>query len=364
MQQKAKIVSGMRPTGRFHLGNYWGALHNWLALQDKYECSFFVADWHALTTGHEDPALIRDNTRDMVIDWLAAGLDPEKSVLYRQSDVPEIAELSLLLGMFTPLGWLLRNPTFKEQLIELYRQRYAGQEDSAKAGSGKAMQALGATLGVQTEEELSAMTEFATAGFLAYPVLMTADIVIHRAEFVPVGRDQVAHVEIARDIVRRFEDLYGGAVFLEPKPLLSEAARVPGLDGRKMSKSYHNAIGMGEEAESLRKKVMSMFTDPNKKGAKDPANPDGCVAFAFHRLYNKDYAVREVECRAGALGCVACKKQLLELMEPEIAKFRARRAELEKDPARVDKILDGGAVRVRAAIAPTMEAVRRAMRLR
>jgi len=362
MQKKAKIVSGMRPTGRIHLGNYWGALQNWIALQDKYDCAFFVADWHALTTGHEDTAQLRANGRDMVIDWLAAGFDPEKSVLYRQSDVPEIAELSLLLGMFTPLGWLLRNPTFKEQLVELYRQRYAGQEE--KASSGKAMQALGSTVGVQSEAELSAMTEFATAGFLAYPVLMTADIIIHKAEFVPVGKDQIAHVEIARDIVRRFEDLYGGKVFPEPKPLLTETARVPGLDGRKMSKSYHNAIEMGEEAESLRKKVMAMYTDPNKKGQKDPANPDGCVAFAFHRLYNPDYASRETECRAGALGCVACKKQLCELMEPQIAVFRARRAELEKDPGYVEKIMLAGAARVRETVCPTMEEVRRVMRLR
>lgn len=359
---KAKIVSGMRPTGRIHLGNYWGALKNWIALQDKYDCSFFVADWHALTTGHEDTAQIKANGRDMVIDWLAAGFDPEKSALYRQSDVPEIAELSLLLSMFTPLGWLLRNPTFKEQLVELYRQRYAGQEE--KVTTGKAMQALGSTVGVQSEEELSAMTEFATAGFLCYPVLMSADIIIHKAEFVPVGKDQIAHVEIARDIVRRFDDLYGGKVFPEPKPLLTEAARVPGLDGRKMSKSYHNAIEMGETGESLRKKVMAMFTDPNKKGKTDPANPDGCVAFAFHKLYNPDAATRETECRQGALGCVACKKQLLELMEPELAAFAARRAELEKDPERVEKILQAGAARVRASVGVTMEEVRRAMRLK
>ncbi|MDD4004684.1 MAG: tryptophan--tRNA ligase [Elusimicrobiaceae bacterium] len=362
MEQKAKIVSGMRPTGRIHLGNYWGALKNWIALQDKYDCAFFVADWHALTTGHEDTAALRANGRGMVIDWLAAGFDPDKSALYRQSDVPEIAELALLLGMFTPLGWLLRNPTFKEQLVELYRQRYAGQDE--KASSGKAMQALGSAAGVESEAELSAMTEFATAGFLAYPVLMTADIIIHKAEFVPVGKDQIAHVEIARDIVRRFDDLYGGQVFPEPRPLLTESARVPGLDGRKMSKSYRNAIEMGEESDSLRGKVMAMFTDPNKKGLKDPANPDGCVVFAFHRLYNPAHAVRETECRAGSLGCVACKKHLFELMEPAIAAFRARRAEVEKDPGRVDAILEAGAVRVRDTVRGTMEQVRRAMRIR
>jgi len=292
------IVSGMRPTGRLHLGNYFGALKNFVELQDKHKCFFFVADLHALTTAYDKTESLAANSRAMVIDWLAAGLDPAKCTIFIQSQVPQISEIATLLGMITPLGWLLRNPTYKEQLNELYQKKYAGQVGAGTAA--EKMQAL-------TESELS---EIASFGFLGYPVLMATDILAHGAKFVPVGQDQVVHLEIARDIARRFNDTYGADILTEPKPLLTQIPKVPGLDGRKMSKSYNNTIELGEDVESVRKKVMTMFTDPNKKRATDPGNPEGCTVFAFHKIYNQNMAAVEAACKAGSTGCVACKKQL------------------------------------------------------
>lgn len=361
MTAKPIIVSGNRPTGRLHLGNYWGALRNWVSLQDNYDCRFFIADIHALTTGHEDTSSILPNTREMVIDWLTAGLDPDKCVIFQQSHVPGHAELALLLGMITPVGWLLRNPTYKEQLVELHKRRYAGQQ--GKAGPGATLTGTLGAAAQMTDAEMAAMSDFSSFGFLGYPVLMAADILLYGAELVPVGQDQLPHLEATRDIVRRFSDLYGADVLIEPKPLLSKVPKVPGLDGSKMSKSYNNTIDLGEDSASAEKKVMRMFTDPNKKRANDKGNPEGCVAYAFHKIYNPDCPAREKECREGTIGCVACKKHLFTLMKPSLDEYNTRREAFAKDPARVDEILERGNKKAREQSEKTMAAVKKAMKL-
>lgn len=349
MNSEKIVLSGMRPTGKLHLGNFHGALKNWTRLQDKYNCYFFVADLHSLTTAYDKTQNLAANSQAMLIDWLTAGLDPKKCTIYIQSDVPEISELNTLLGMITPLGWLLRNPTYKEQIQELLKQKYAGQLDEKSLG-----EKLNSIAG---DEEISSF------GFLGYPVLMATDILIHQSSYVPVGKDQTAHLEIARDLARRFAEIYGTPAFTEPEPLYTSVARVPGIDGRKMSKSYNNAISLGEDLESVRKKVMTMFTDPNKKKATDPANPEGCVVFAFHQIYNPDAAKRCEECKAGALGCVACKKELFALMEPELKAFSERRKEFENDTALLEKIVSEGKEKARASAAKTLVNVKKIMRV-
>ena len=325
------VVSGMRPTGRLHIGNYWGALKNWISLTDRYECYFFVADWHMLTTGYADTAALQGNVREMVLDWLAAGLDAKKCVIFKQSDVPEHAELALLLGMVTPLSWLENNPTWKEQLLEL-----AGNESK-------------------------------TFGFLGYPVLQAADILLYRGSRVPVGQDQLPHVEISREIVRRFNGVYG-EVLTEPQPLLTPTPKIPGTDGRKMSKSYGNTVDIYETKDSLEGKVMSMYTDPQKL-RKDtpghpescPENPPGCVVYALHKLYTQGWENIGEDCRAGRLGCVADKKNLLQSLDGPFAEFRRAR---EGVSGKVDDILAEGAKKARAVAVRTLDQVRRAMRLR
>lgn len=345
-QKKEIIVSGARPTGRLHLGNYWGTIRNWVELQDKYNCFFFVADWHALTTGAEDKsAKIGDNTKDMVLDLMAVGLDMDKCVFFRQSDVKAHAELFLLLSMVTPINQLLRNPTFKDQLREFYNQKYKGQEDKMKDAEGVLKQ-LAESCGGEAQ---ALQSDMAVLGFLGYPVLMAADIILYDAKYVPIGRDQLPHLEITRELVRRFNKIFKAKVFSEPQPLFTKTAIVPGLDGRKMSKSYDNTISLCEEPKSLEKKIKRMFTDPKKLKADDPGHTEGCVVCAFHRLYNPDFANIEAECPAGKRGCGQCKKELAALMEAEISKIRARRAELEKT-ADIDAILSEGA-RKAAAIA-------------
>lgn len=350
MDKKNIVVSGMRPTGRLHLGNYFGALSNFVKLQNEHNCYFFVADLHALTTAYDRTENLAINSREMVIDWLAAGLDPKKCTIFIQSHVPQVSELSTLLGMFTPLGWLLRNPTYKEQLNELFKKKYAGQEDK---GAAQKMALL-------SEQDLNEMASF---GFLGYPVLMATDILIHKATYVPVGQDQITHLEIARDIVRRFKDIYKSDILVEPKPLLTQIPKVLGLDGRKMSKSYGNTIDLGENLESVRKKVMAMFTDPNKKKANDPANPEGCAVFAFHKIYNKSFKQKEADCRAGACGCVACKKELFELMATEIEAFNKRREAFSKDTAYLDKILKEGALKAAESAQKTLDEVKKVMNI-
>ena len=324
MAVKPRIVSGMQPTGMLHLGNLEGALRNWVALQDKYEAFVFIADWHALTALYECPAVIEKYSRELVIDYLAAGMDPEKSVIFRQSDVKEHAELHLLLSMITPVPWLERVPTYKEK-----------------------------------SEQLAA--ESASYGLLGYPVLQAADILIYKAAGVPVGRDQIPHLEITREIARRFNHLYGG-IFPEPEALLTETPVLPGLDGRKMSKSYDNAILISDSPEEIERKVMTMFTDPTKIHKSDPGHPETCPVYGLHCVYDKEEAPRvNRECKAGRLGCVQDKQDLARAIITALKPIHARRRELEQHPEEIDRILREGAEKARKAASQTMDEVRAAM---
>ena len=326
--EKNVVLSGLRPTGRVHLGNYFGAIRNWVRLQDQYRCLYFVADWHALTSDYADTSRIRQATFEAVADWLSAGLDPERCSIFLQSEVKEHAELHLLLSMVTPLPWLERVPTFKDQQQELQ------------------------------DKDLN------TYGFLGYPLLQTADIIIYRANFVPVGEDQAAHLEISREIVRRFNNFYGD-VFPEPQALFTESPKVPGLDGRKMSKSYGNTIGLTAAPDEIRHLVSSMFTDPNRVRRKDPGNPDICNLFQFHKLMSgQDVCARvDRECRAAEIGCVDDKKLLADIMIEALAPIRRRREEIDRDPSIVWDVLAKGNVEARERARATMEAVREAMKL-
>jgi tryptophanyl-tRNA synthetase len=353
------VVSGMRPTGRLHIGHYWGVLKNWVELQNKYNCWFFVADWHALTTGHDKAESIPESTDLMMRDWFAAGLDPEKCVIFRQSDIAAHAELYLLLGMITPVSWLLRNPTFKEQLLELHKQKYKGQEDKMKAAGGASKKLLEAH--DDGGGDLAVHSELSTYGFLGYPVLQAADILLYRADYVPIGKDQLPHLELTREIARRFNHAFGSGrpaagqqALKEPDALLTASPLVPGLDGRKMSKSYGNTIELAEEPKSLEAKIKRMYTDPAKIKLDDKGHPEGCVVFALHKLYNPDWAAREAECRAGSVGCGACKKQLFELMNAAMDGFRVRRKALDSDPAMADRILAAGKAKASSAAAVVM----------
>ncbi|PIR19621.1 MAG: tryptophan--tRNA ligase [Elusimicrobia bacterium CG11_big_fil_rev_8_21_14_0_20_64_6] len=360
MKRADVVFSGMRPTGRLHLGNYWGALKNWVGLQTQYPCFFSVVDWHMLTTGYGDTAKLQENCREMVLDWLAAGLDPAKCVIFRQSDVPEHSELTLMLGMVTPLSWLENNPTWKEQLQELAKTKH----EQVTEGAAKAATAVAA------KGTASAQQELRTYGFLGYPVLQTADILLYHGTKVPVGQDQLPHVELSREIARKFNHVFG-EFFAEPQPLLTPTPKVPGLDSRKMSKSYNNSIEIYETEKSLEKKIKSAYTDPNRKSATDPGhplpcaeNPPGCSVYALHKLYAEEnfYAKRGDECRAGQLGCGTCKKDLLAEMSGPFGEFRERRESFS--PADVDAVLLDGAKKASAVARKTMEDIRRAMRLR
>ncbi len=322
------VLSGLRPTGRVHLGNYWGALKNWVDLQSAYRCHYFVADLHALTTDYADTSSIREATLEAATDWLSVGLDPARSVLFLQSHVPQTAELALVFGMITPLGWLERVPTYKEQ-IEQLREKDLG-----------------------------------TFGFLGYPVLMTADIALFLANFVPVGKDQESHLEICREIVRRFNAFYGD-VFPEPQPLYTETPKVPGIDGRKMSKSYENTIALSDSATEVEKKVMSMLTDPGRARRSDPGNPDVCNLFPFHRLYSPagEVVVVDRECRTAARGCVDCKKHLFRNMNAALEPIRQKRAEIIAKKGYVRDVLESGSARARAIADATMAKVSDAMSL-
>jgi len=356
MKRADVVFSGMRPTGRLHIGHFWGVLKNWVDLQDRFSCFFSIADWHMLTTGYNDTSRLQDDVRAMVLDWLAAGLDPAKCVIFRQSDVAEHAELALLLGMVTPLSMLEHNPTWKEQLQELAK---------TKAGLAAAGEAIH-----YEENKPGASYELRTYGFLGYPVLQTADILLYHGTRVPVGQDQLPHVELSREIARRFNNAFG-SVFAEPQPLLTPTPKVPGLDGRKMSKSYGNAVDLCETSASLESKVKGMYTDPTRKKATDPGHPDscpenppGCVVYAMHKLYASESFVkaRGEDCRAGKLGCMACKKDLLSEMSGPFDAFRKRRDSCKASD--VDAVLADGARKARAVAQKTLDEVRRAMRLR
>lgn len=356
-QKKNIIVSGARPTGRLHLGNYWGTLRNWVDLQNKYECYFFIADWHALTTGAEEKSsTIASNTKDMVLDWMALGLDPNKCTFFRQSDIKAHAELYLLLSMVTPISWLLRNPTFKDQLQEFYNRKFKGQENKVKQTEGIVKQ-LAESCG---EDALALQSDMAVFGFLGYPVLMAADIILYDTTFVPIGRDQLPHLELTREIARRYNKIFKKEVFYEPQPLFTSVPVVPGIDGRKMSKSYDNTISICEDAKSLEKKIKKMFTDPLKIKADDVGHSEGCVVCAFNKLYNSDWQQTEPLCKEGKTTCGQCKKSLNAVMEEQISAFRKRREELAKT-VNVEEILAKGAEKVSAiANAKIQEASRAA----
>lgn len=319
-------MSGMRPTGRLHLGNWAGALSNWIRLQDEYACFFAVADWHALTTGYEATASLRGDISDMVVDWLACGLDPQKCVLFVQSDVPEHAELALLLSMITPVPWLERVPTYKAQLEALQDK------------------------------------DIQTHGFLGYPVLQAADIIVYKAQAVPVGEDQLPHLELTREIVRRFNHLYR-PVFPEPQALLTPQAALLGTDGRKMSKSYQNTIGITEDPKMVEQKVLSMVTDPQRIHLSDPGRPEVCPVFSMHRLWSPDADRVAADCRAAAIGCVADKKHLAASLIRFTEPFVERRHEILKHPDDVRDILRDGAEKARAVARQTLAEVREAMGL-
>lgn len=327
--KKMRILSGMRPSGKLHLGHLLGALSNWKRLQDEgHDTYYMVADWHALTTEYENTEAIQENIIEMVFDWLAAGLDPEKSVIFVQSHVKEHAELYLLFSMVTPLGWLERVPTYKEALDE-----YQGRE-------------------------------IATHGFLGYPLLQAADILVYKAHAVPVGQDQVPHLEFARELTRRFHHLYG-ETFPEPQSLLTEIPLVRGIDGRKMSKRYGNAILLSDSEEETREKIMQMMTDPARKRRSDPGNPDICPVFDLQKIFGAPEWVKRVdrECRTAEIGCVEDKVALVKYLNESMRAFRARRAELAAEPDRVRAILADGAEKARRVAGTTMEEVRKAMRI-
>ena len=329
MSEQKTVLSGMRSTGKIHLGNYFGALKNWVNLQDQYRCFYFAADWHALTSDYADPSQIAENTIEMVIDWIAAGLDPERSTIFIQSMVPDHAELHLLLSMLTPLGWLERVPTYKEQIQQIENR------------------------------------DLSTYGFLGYPVLQTVDIAIYRAHFVPVGEDQASHLEISREIVRRFNYLYQAEIFPEPQALFTPTPKVPGIDGRKMSKSYGNAINLADPPEVIRQKCMQMFTDPQRIKRSDPGRPEVCNLYDFHKLISPPEIQERVarECRAAQIGCVDDKKLLAQILTDYLEPIRRRREELLRDRDTVYDILVAGSRKAREQTGETMEAVRSAMGL-
>jgi len=320
------ILSGMRPTGKLHLGNYVGALENWVRLQNDYRCYFMVADWHALTSDYEDTSRVEENIWDMVIDWLAAGIDPERCVIFRQSWVPAHAELHLLLSMMTPLSWLERIPTYKDQIREIQNK------------------------------------DLSTYGFLGYPLLQSADILLYRASRVPVGEDQLPHLEFTREIARRFNHLYGN-VFIEPQAMLSKAPRLPGTDNRKMSKSYNNAILISDAPAQVTAKIKTMFTDPKKVRATDPGFPEGCVVFATHKLYTPEVSEIESRCKAGTLGCVACKARLSETLNKALDPIREARESWAAKPDQVREIVHAGSLKANAVASDTMRAVMKAIKL-
>ncbi len=331
------LLSGFRPTGRLHLGHLHGTLKNWVKLQASYRSFFFVADWHALTTAFEHTEGIAQSTREMVADWLAVGLDPRRSVIFRQSAILEHAELFLIFGMITPTPWLLRNPAVKEQARELGLVSSNDDVEMAKINFGH----------------------------LGYPVLQAADILVYKANQVPVGADQVPHVEVAREIARRFNHLYR-PVFPEPKALLSEAPKISGLDGRKMSKSYHNAVFLSEPPADVEKKLSRMMTDPRRMRRTDPGDPEDCPAYqSFHKIYCTPDELAHVDrgCKSASIGCLDCKRIMIRHVLEDLEPIQERRREIDAKPALVDEVLDDGNRRARAVASATMQEVRAAVGL-
>src|SRR5208283_4826421 len=348
---KKRVLSGMRPTGKLHLGNYVGALENWVHMQDQYDCFFVIVDWHALTTDYADPSHLKENLVDVLLDWLAAGLDPEKCVMFIQSHVPTHAELHLLLSMITPVGWLERVPTYKEQ-----KENIKGKD-------------------------------LDTYGFLGYPVLQSADILIYKADVVPVGEDQVAHIELTREIARRFNQfysltrqqrasfpaplgpahpLYGHyAIFPEPAALLTPAPRLPGTDGRKMSKSYGNALLLTDPEPVVRQKLKTMVTDPRRIKRTDPGDPDVCPVGDLHKIFSSKETMAKVYegCRSAGIGCIECKGWVADALVKILNPMQERRKKYEDNPRLAWDILEAGSARARQVAGATMDEVRKAMGL-
>jgi len=328
MPVKKKILSGMRPTGKLHLGHLVGTLDNWKTLQEEYECFFMVADWHALMGEYENPSGMPENIIDNVCDWLSVGIDPSKAVIFIQSQVPQHLDLHMIFSCLTPLGWLERCPTYKEQLREISTR------------------------------------DLHTYGFLGYPVLQAADILLYMADVVPVGEDQLPHVELTREIARRFNSLYKQNVFPEPAAKLTAAPRLLGLDGRKMSKSYNNTINLSDDEAQVRAKVQTMITDPARIRLSDPGHPDICTVFSYYNTFDPGKTA-EVSgwCKSAGVGCTECKKRLAAVLTERLRPFQARRAELCKDKEKIMDILEDGAVRARKAAGETLSAVRTAMKI-
>jgi len=326
--ERKRIVSGMRPTGKLHLGHVHGALNNWRSLQKDYHCFYFIADWHALTSEYEHPEIIKESINDVLIDWIAIGLNPEESVIFVQSGIKEHAELHLILSMISPLSWLERNPTYKEQLKEI------------------------------------AQRNLYTYGFLGYPVLQAADILIYKAHGVPVGEDQSAHLELTREIARRFNHLYSN-VFPLPETLLTAEAKILGTDRRKMSNSYNNAIFISDAEETVTTTVANMITDPQRARRSDPGRPDFCNVFSFHELYTEKEKVKEIEegCRKASIGCVECKQTMASNLNKALGPLREKRRELEANPHIIENIIDEGNKKARKIARETMEEVREVVKI-
>ena len=327
---RKRVLSGMRSTGKLHLGNYVGALDNWVRMQTEYDCFFFVADWHALTTDYADTSRIKQNSLEVLLDWLAAGLDPERCTMFIQSHVPQHAELHLLLSMITPLGWLERVPTYKEQRENIQEK------------------------------------DLGTYGFLGYPVLQAADILIYKGDFVPVGEDQVPHVELTREIARRFNMFYSrkrSYVFPEPQPLLTPAAKLPGTDGRKMSKSYGNTILLTDPEPVVRQKLKTMVTDPARVRRSDPGNPDVCPVGDLHKIFSDRATLAKVDegCRSAGIGCIECKGWAADALVSILNPMQLRRKKYEDNSRLAWDILEAGSARARKVASATMDEVRDAM---
>lgn len=328
MTDKKRILSGMRPTGPLHLGNLHGALLNWIQMQEEYECFYFIADWHALTSDYENTSMISEYTREMIIDWLSAGLSPDKSTMFIQSRIKEHSELFLILSMITPVPWLERNPTYKDQIVQL------------------------------SNKDLS------TFGFLGYPVLQAADIIMYKPSGVPVGMDQVPHVEITREIARRFNYLYG-EVFPEPEAILTKTPKILGLDRRKMSKSYNNAIFLSDKPDIISSKVSIMITDPQRARKTDPGDPEVCNVFEFHKIYTDKETINDIfpKCRTAKIGCVECKKIMAKNLSKALEPIRGKREYYEAHPALVDEIIEDGILKARKVAETTMEEVRASVKI-
>jgi tryptophanyl-tRNA synthetase len=328
MTKKKRILSGMRPTGPLHLGNLHGALANWVEMQETYDCFFFIADWHALTSDYESTGRIAEYVRNMIVDWLSAGLTPEKSTLFVQSHIKEHAELFLILSMITPVPWLERNPTYKDQITQL------------------------------SNKDLS------TFGFLGYPVLQAADIIMYKAYGVPVGVDQIPHVEITRELARRFNHFYGD-IFPEPKSILTDTPKILGIDRRKMSKSYNNAIFLSDSPDEITAKVAKMLTDINRARRSDSGNPDVCNVFEFHKLYSNGQTIEKInrECRSAEIGCVECKQIMAQNLIKALEPLREKREYYEARPALVDDIIADGCEKARRVAHQTMAEVKGAIKI-